>query len=111
MGIHVEPGIRRAPLAPADEVADELAGILLEDRPPADGEPLLVLVNTLGATPAMEGFVLLRRLIERLEHEGVLVHRDWSASTSPRWRWRAPPSRSRTSTTTCAGSSTPRPRR
>ena len=75
MGVHGEPGIRRAALAPADEVADELVAILLEDRPPAPGEPLLVLSNTLGATPAMEGFVLLRRVLRRLEDEGVPVHR------------------------------------
>ncbi|HEX4806642.1 MAG TPA: dihydroxyacetone kinase subunit DhaK [Conexibacter sp.] len=75
MGVHGEVGIRRGELRPADEVADELLDVLLNDRPPRDGEPLHVLVNTLGATPLMEGLIVLRRVAARLAQEGVRLHR------------------------------------
>ncbi len=73
MGIHGEAGLSRRPLAPADEVADELLDRLLADLVP-DG-PVWVLVNTLGATPLMEALVVLRRTVQRLTAEGIPVHR------------------------------------
>jgi phosphoenolpyruvate---glycerone phosphotransferase subunit DhaK len=75
MGVHGEAGIRRGQLASADSVTDELLDTLLADRPPTDGEPLMVLVNTLGATPLMEGYIVLRRVAERLGQDGVQLHR------------------------------------
>jgi phosphoenolpyruvate---glycerone phosphotransferase subunit DhaK len=61
MGVHGEAGIRRGRIASADTVAD--------------AEPLIVLVNTLGATPLMEGYIVLRRVAERLAQEAVQLHR------------------------------------
>jgi dihydroxyacetone kinase-like protein len=34
-----------------------------------------VLINTLGATPLMEGLIAMRRVAQRLAGEGVAVHR------------------------------------
>jgi dihydroxyacetone kinase-like protein len=73
MGVHGEAGLSRRALAPADEVADELVELLLEELRP-DG-PVWVLVNTLGATPLMEGLIVLRRVAERLGQLGVPMHR------------------------------------
>ena len=75
MGVHGEAGLRRAALAPADAVADELLELLLADGAAADGLPQLVLVNTLGATPVMEAFIVLRRVAHRLDRLGVRLHR------------------------------------
>jgi dihydroxyacetone kinase-like protein len=75
MGVHGEAGIRRGRLTSADSVADELLDVLLADRPPADGESLMVVVNTLGATPLMEGYVVLRRVAERLAEGHLELHR------------------------------------
>lgn len=75
MGVHGEVGIRRAQLAPADEVIDELIDVLLTDLPPRADEPVHVLINTLGATPLMEGLIAMRRVAQRLAEEGVAVHR------------------------------------
>jgi phosphoenolpyruvate---glycerone phosphotransferase subunit DhaK len=75
MGIHGEAGVYRGPLVSADELADTLVDRLLADRPAAGGEPLLVLVNGLGATPVMECFVVLRRVAALLEAEGLRIHR------------------------------------
>ena len=75
MGVHGEAGIRRGELRSADEVADELLQLLLDDLPPREGESVDVLVNTLGATPLMEGLIVLRRVARRLETAGVPLHR------------------------------------
>jgi dihydroxyacetone kinase-like protein len=75
MGVHGEVGIRRAELALADDVVDELIDVLLADLPPRAGEPVHVLINTLGATPLMEGLIAMRRVAQRLAGEGVAVHR------------------------------------
>jgi dihydroxyacetone kinase-like protein len=73
MGMHGEAGLARRQLAPADEVADELLSLLLDAlRPERD---VWVLVNTLGATPLMEGLIVLRRVAQRLAELGIPVHR------------------------------------
>lgn len=75
MGVHGESGLRRAPVAPADEVADELLDLILADGAAGTGDPLFVLVNTLGSTPVMEAFIVLRRVAERLAGMGLELHR------------------------------------
>jgi dihydroxyacetone kinase-like protein len=71
MGVHGESGIRRERLAAADDVADELLDLALADGAGAAGEPVLVLVNTLGATPLLEAFIVLRRVAQRLAALGL----------------------------------------
>jgi dihydroxyacetone kinase-like protein len=75
MGVHGEAGIRRAPLAAADEVANELLTIILDDLAGAVDGPVHVLVNTLGSTPVMEGYIVLKAVAGRLAHEGIELHR------------------------------------
>jgi dihydroxyacetone kinase-like protein len=75
LGVHGEAGIERIPIGTADEVADRLVGLILTDRPPAEGETAHVLINTLGATTMMEAFIVLRRVQARLDEEGVPMHR------------------------------------
>jgi dihydroxyacetone kinase len=75
MGIHGEAGLERRALASADEVADELLEILLDDLQPTKEEHVSVLVNTLGATPPMEGFIVLRRAVTGLRDRGIPLHR------------------------------------
>jgi dihydroxyacetone kinase-like protein len=74
MGVHGEAGIRRAPRASSAEVAAQLVELLLADRPPA-GDPVQLLVNTLGATTLMEAYVLLGRVVAELRERGVTVAR------------------------------------
>ena len=75
MGVHGEAGLSRRALASADEVADELLERLLGELEPASRESAFVLVNTLGATPLMEGYVVLRRVAQRLAENDVVLHR------------------------------------
>jgi dihydroxyacetone kinase-like protein len=75
IGIHGEPGRRRAPIAPADEIVDELIQGLLSDLLPQPGEPLLLFVNGLGGTPPMELYILYRAAARMLEARGLVVAR------------------------------------
>lgn len=75
MGIHGEAGLVRRALASADEVADLLLELVLGDLPLADRPAVWVMVNTLGATPLMEGYIVLRRVGERLGGLGIELSR------------------------------------
>lgn len=65
MGIHGEPGIWRKPMQAADVLVDEMAELLLAERP-ENVSRVSVLVNSLGSTPYEELFILYRRLRQRL---------------------------------------------
>jgi dihydroxyacetone kinase-like protein len=73
MGIHGEPGVRRGQLRPADEIADEMLDMLFADRPVERGERVSPLVNSLGATPPEELYILYRRVKARLEDAGATI--------------------------------------
>ncbi len=73
MGIHGEPGIWRDKLKPADAIADEMIDRLLADKPDDAGSRVSLLVNSLGATPLEELFILYRRIAQRLEQERIEI--------------------------------------
>lgn len=75
MGIHGEAGIRKGPLRPADEIVDEMLDAILKDLPYVRGDEVAVLVNGLGATPLDEQYIVTRRIHQRLDAEGISVHR------------------------------------
>lgn len=75
MGIHGEPGVRRGPLRPADDVADEMMDALLAEMAAPVGARVAVLVNSLGSTPLMELYILYARVSQRLQAAGLLVHK------------------------------------
>ena len=73
MGIHGEPGIWRDKLKPADAIADEMMERLLADRPLDSRARVSVLVNSLGATPPEELYILYRRVKAALEGAGASI--------------------------------------
>ena len=75
MGIHGEPGVRRGPIAQADQVAEELVRPILADLEYPRGCEVSVLVNGLGATPKEELYILYRKMHRMLEGEGIRVFR------------------------------------
>jgi len=75
LGIHGEPGVRRAPLQPADEIADQLIEAILSAQPWAPGERIAVLVNNLGATTPMEMAIFTRRVLQVLSFRNLVVER------------------------------------
>jgi len=75
MGIHGEPGVQRGPLQPADKIADEMLDRILADMPLDSKDRVSVLVNSLGATPPEELYILYRRVAARLDDLKVsIVH-------------------------------------
>jgi phosphoenolpyruvate---glycerone phosphotransferase subunit DhaK len=74
MGIHGEPGIRRGPLRSADDVTDEIMDALLAEMDARPGARVAVLVNSLGATPLMELYILHARIAARLAQAQLHVH-------------------------------------
>ena len=71
MGIHGEPGVWRGKLRPADAIADEMMDRLLADMPLAVGDRVSVMVNSLGATPPEELYILYRVVKARLDAAGA----------------------------------------
>ena len=73
MGIHGEPGVWRGKLRPADAIAAELVDTLLADMPLASGDRVSPLINSLGATPPEELYILYRYVKQRFDDLGVTV--------------------------------------
>ena len=73
MGIHGEPGVWRGALRSADEIAAEMMDKLLADMPLAAGDRVSPLVNSLGATPPEELYILYRYVESRLRDQGVSI--------------------------------------
>jgi dihydroxyacetone kinase len=75
LGIHGEPGVRRGPMEPADALVDHLLGAVLADLPGGGPGRLVLMINNLGGTPAMELAIVARRAIATLEGQGRSVER------------------------------------
>jgi dihydroxyacetone kinase-like protein len=73
MGIHGEPGVWRGKLRTADAIAAEMLDLLLADRPVARGDRVSVLVNSLGATPPEELYILYRQVAARFRDLGATI--------------------------------------
>ena len=77
MGIHGEPGVRRGPLRKADAICEEMLSLLLADVPLRAGDRISVLVNSLGATPPEELYIVYRYVSQKLAELGVAVVMPW----------------------------------
>jgi dihydroxyacetone kinase len=75
MGVHGEPGIRRGPLATADEIAQVLVDAILADMPLRSGRRFALMVNGLGATAHIDQYVLYRGARRAFEAAGNTIVR------------------------------------
>jgi dihydroxyacetone kinase-like protein len=75
MGQHGEAGIGSQTLKSADEVADIMLPLLLEDRKVKAGDKLIVVVNGVGSTTLMEQYIVLRRCKQICEARGITFAR------------------------------------
>ena len=73
MGIHGEPGVWRGKLRPADAIAEEMMDRVLADINIGSGDRVSVLVNSLGATPHEELYILYRIVQARLQAVGAEI--------------------------------------
>jgi dihydroxyacetone kinase-like protein len=75
VGIHGEPGRRRGPVKPAQELVDELMAAILGDLKPQPGSQVLLHVNGFGGTPLIELYLLYHCASQLLERKGLKVAR------------------------------------
>jgi dihydroxyacetone kinase-like protein len=75
VGIHGEPGRRKAKLVSADAIAEELVSAILADLGDRRSEDALLLINGLGGTPLSELYVMYNSTRRSLERRGVRVVR------------------------------------
>lgn len=77
VGIHGEPGRRRAPMVPADAIVDELLGAVQSDLPYVQGDRVALMINGLGGTPISELYLLYGIAHQKLVDQGIEVSRSY----------------------------------
>ncbi|MGV8966458.1 MAG: dihydroxyacetone kinase subunit DhaK [Cellulomonas sp.] len=77
VGIHGEPGRRRAKLVPADEIVDEMLAAVVGDLPFVSGDNVALMINGLGGTPISELYLLYGIAHEKLAAQGIVVTRSY----------------------------------
>ncbi len=71
IGIHGEPGRKRAILGSASEVVDVMVEAVVSDLKPRHGADILVFVNGMGGTPLLELYLLYGEVEARLRKAGL----------------------------------------
>ena len=100
IGIHGEPGIKRAKFTDGDSITADMMAQLLDNQPYVrtvrswdaeaaewrdeswsteslnSGDQVIVLVNSLGGTPQSELYIVYRKVAEMLEAQGIQIARN-----------------------------------
>jgi len=71
VGIHGEPGRRRAPLGSAREVVEIMVEAVISDLKPKRGSKVLAFVNGMGGTPLLELYLIYGEVDEKLRKAGI----------------------------------------
>jgi len=71
VGIHGEPGRRRAPLGSASEVVDVMVEAVISDLNAKRGSKVLVFVNGMGGTPLLELYLVYGEVDKKLRKAGL----------------------------------------
>lgn len=77
MGIHGEQGIERVPMKTADEIAEILVEKVTSDMDYVQGDEVAVLLNSLGATPLEELYVIYRKVNELIAEKGLKIYKPY----------------------------------
>jgi dihydroxyacetone kinase len=80
LGIHGEPGAKRAVLQPADELTETLLTQILAHGKFGPEKRVAVMVNDLGAVPEMELAIVARHTMNFLEANGFTVERIYAGT-------------------------------
>lgn len=73
MGIHGEPGVWRGKMKSADRIAEEMLELLSKDAALEKGDKVSIMINSLGATPLEELYILYRKVNKELDGRGVSI--------------------------------------
>ena len=81
MGIHGEPGVGEIPMSTADELTPQMLDLILKDftdddevEALAEGDEVVLFVNSLGATTMMECLIALRKAKQYLDEKGIKIY-------------------------------------
>lgn len=77
VGIHGEPGVSRDRIRQADEIVDGIMDRIFNEMKALPGDRVAVLINSFGATPLMELYVLYRRVAQRLDAKNIQIEANW----------------------------------
>ncbi|NLS20448.1 dihydroxyacetone kinase subunit DhaK [Rhizobium sp. P40RR-XXII] len=77
MGIHGERGVTREKMMTADEITDRVMDRIFSEMKPLAGDRVAVLINSFGATPLMELYILFRRVEQRLSAKDIKIEANW----------------------------------
>jgi len=75
IGIHGEPGRRRAKLASAAEITEMLTTPVVDDLGLKSGEQVLAFVNGMGGTPLIELYIVFDELNRILSGKNISIAR------------------------------------
>jgi len=75
LGIHGEPGVTRTRMQPADELTETLLSQILKRGTFGNDRRVVLMINNLGATTAMELAIVARHAMTMLEKKGYTVER------------------------------------
>jgi dihydroxyacetone kinase-like protein len=77
VGIHGEPGRRRAKIVPANDLVDLLLEPVVADLPYESGDRVALMINGLGGTPISELYLAYGIAHEKLAARGITVGRSY----------------------------------
>jgi phosphoenolpyruvate---glycerone phosphotransferase subunit DhaK len=77
VGIHGEPGRRRAKIVPGNELVDTLLDPVVSDLPFESGDRVALMINGLGGTPISELYIAYGYAHEQLAARGITVARSY----------------------------------
>ncbi len=71
MGIHGEPGIKREKLRTANDLVDDLYKRIIDDSKLKANDNVAIMINSLGATPLEELYIISKRVNENLSKSNI----------------------------------------
>ena len=71
MGIHGEPGIKREKLRQANDIVDDLYKRIIDDSKLMANDNVAIMINSLGATPLEELYIISKRVNENLSKSNI----------------------------------------
>jgi dihydroxyacetone kinase-like protein len=77
VGIHGEPGRRRAKMQSADAIVEEVFEAVAGDLPFKSGDKVGLMINGLGGTPISELYLLYRRAAQLSQKRGLEIVRNY----------------------------------
>jgi len=77
IGIHGEPGRRRAKLQAADAIVDEVFQAVASDLPFKKGDQVSLMINGMGGTPISELYLLYRKAALNCKNSGLEIVRSY----------------------------------